>query len=357
MDNYKTQGCCVYKHTSPSNKVYIGMTTVQPEERWNNGWGYKKQPFFNAILKYGWENFQHEILKDSLTLQEALDLERYYIALYNSTDRTKGYNIEIGGEYKTDKYFHIPIYRYSFDGKYEYYENIYQIPNLSNRDREKICRIINGKGDYSTKGYIYRTERDFNLEKNGFNYYVDTKFKNKCKKVCQYAIDGTFLQKFDSMVEAQQVTGIKNIGMCCKGERRTCGGYVWRYEKDSFDKFSVEKHKPYKNRQYNKNIYEYNYYTGELVHIYESLYEFPRVEQSNILLILKGKSKHNKGYTYSFEPIQVKPQPRIGQFKDGLLINTYTTIKEAKDDTKCGHISDCLNGRLKTSKGYEWKYV
>lgn len=53
MDNYKTQGCCVYKHTSPSNKVYIGMTTVQPEERWNNGWGYKKQPFFNAILKCG----------------------------------------------------------------------------------------------------------------------------------------------------------------------------------------------------------------------------------------------------------------------------------------------------------------
>ena len=73
--------------------------------------------------------------------------------------------------------------------------------------------------------------------------------------------------------------------------------------------------------------------------------------------VYKGKSKHNKGYTYSFEPIQVKPQPRIGQFKDGLLVNTYTTIKEAKDDAKCGHISDCLNGRLKTSKGYEWKYV
>ena len=46
MDNYKTQGCCVYKHTSPSNKVYIGMTTVQPEERWNNGWGYKKTTIF-----------------------------------------------------------------------------------------------------------------------------------------------------------------------------------------------------------------------------------------------------------------------------------------------------------------------
>ena len=64
-----------------------------------------------------------------------------------------------------------------------------------------------------------------------------------------------------------------------------------------------------------------------------------------------------KGYTYSFEPIQIKPQPRIGQFKDGLLINTYVTIKEAKYETKCRHISDCLNGRLKTSKGYEWKYV
>lgn len=58
MDNY-----IVYRHTSPSGKVYIGITSRQPEQRWLNGNGYKDSPkFYNAIKKYGWDNFNHEIL-------------------------------------------------------------------------------------------------------------------------------------------------------------------------------------------------------------------------------------------------------------------------------------------------------
>lgn len=32
MNNY-----CVYKHTSPSGKVYAGITKLKPKYRWNNG--------------------------------------------------------------------------------------------------------------------------------------------------------------------------------------------------------------------------------------------------------------------------------------------------------------------------------
>lgn len=32
----------VYKHTSPSGKVYIGITKKKPEYRWNHGRGYKE---------------------------------------------------------------------------------------------------------------------------------------------------------------------------------------------------------------------------------------------------------------------------------------------------------------------------
>ncbi len=50
---------CVYKHTSPSGKVYIGITCKVPEIRWGtNGYYYRKQTvFYNAIKQYGWENF------------------------------------------------------------------------------------------------------------------------------------------------------------------------------------------------------------------------------------------------------------------------------------------------------------
>ena len=37
MNNY-----CVYKHTSPSGKVYVGITKLKPKYRWNNGKGYKR---------------------------------------------------------------------------------------------------------------------------------------------------------------------------------------------------------------------------------------------------------------------------------------------------------------------------
>ena len=89
----------VYKHTSPSNKVYIGITCKDPTHRWRNGRGYEKnQYFWNAIQKYGWNNFNHEILFTRLTEKEAKLMEQMYIALYDSNNPNNGYNITLGGE-------------------------------------------------------------------------------------------------------------------------------------------------------------------------------------------------------------------------------------------------------------------
>ena len=89
---------CVYKHTSPSEKIYIGQTKRNPKLRWKNGEGYKhNQHFYNAIQKYGWDNFKHEIVCSDLTDKEADWLEKYLISYYNSSNRNYGYNIEGGG--------------------------------------------------------------------------------------------------------------------------------------------------------------------------------------------------------------------------------------------------------------------
>lgn len=49
------QTWCVYMHTSPSNKVYIGIT-CDVKHRWrSNGEGYKGGTrIYYAIKKYGW---------------------------------------------------------------------------------------------------------------------------------------------------------------------------------------------------------------------------------------------------------------------------------------------------------------
>lgn len=88
----------MYKHTSPSGKVYIGITK-DVRHRWRaNGNGYNGSTrFANAIKKYGWDDFTHEILLINLTREEASREEQRLIKQYNSTDIRYGYNLESGG--------------------------------------------------------------------------------------------------------------------------------------------------------------------------------------------------------------------------------------------------------------------
>ena len=90
----------VYKHIAPNGKIYIGQTGQKnPKRRWQKGEGYKPNThFYNAIQKYGWDNFEHVIIADGLTKKEADWLEKYLIAFYETTDRTKGYNNTKGGD-------------------------------------------------------------------------------------------------------------------------------------------------------------------------------------------------------------------------------------------------------------------
>lgn len=91
---------CVYCHTNKINgKKYIGITRQDIRIRWRNGTGYRKngQPKFrNAINKYGWDNFTHEILEKNIdTIENANTREIYYIQFFNSFK--SGYNGTIGG--------------------------------------------------------------------------------------------------------------------------------------------------------------------------------------------------------------------------------------------------------------------
>ena len=87
-------------HTSPSGKVYIGITCKPLNERFGfEGNGYKLQPYFwRAIQKYGWNNIKHEVLLSGLSRSEACEKEREYIAKYRSNESAFGYNQTNGGD-------------------------------------------------------------------------------------------------------------------------------------------------------------------------------------------------------------------------------------------------------------------
>ena len=53
--------------------------------------------FWNAIEKYGWDNFSHEVVASGLTKEEACELEIRLVAENKTQDRNFGYNILEGG--------------------------------------------------------------------------------------------------------------------------------------------------------------------------------------------------------------------------------------------------------------------
>ena len=86
----------VYCHTSKRNgKKYFGITINKPKVRWANGKGYSGQPFYNAIVKEGWDGFSHEVLYEGLDGNEVHEKERLLITLHKTENPEFGYNTRV----------------------------------------------------------------------------------------------------------------------------------------------------------------------------------------------------------------------------------------------------------------------
>ncbi|MEB5649006.1 GIY-YIG nuclease family protein [Mammaliicoccus sciuri] len=95
----------VYKITNKINgKIYIGMTN-DVKRRWRYGGieyrpplkSDRHRPFWNAIQKYGWDNFTKEIMISGLTKEDAFEKEIQMIKEFDSTNKKIGYNLSPGG--------------------------------------------------------------------------------------------------------------------------------------------------------------------------------------------------------------------------------------------------------------------
>ena len=200
---------CIYTHTNKTNgKVYVGLTSMIPQERWRDGKGYHKGTHFrNAIDKYGWNNFEHKIIKENLSKDEASYWEQYYISFYNSTDRQYGYNMSSGGEHgghpQTDE------------------------------TRKKISENGYHQG---MKGKRHSEEVKKKMSKSRTGKRFSDKTKDKLKKSAIKDRGRLFLcvelnQIFDNLDEAYMATAChkSSIVLCCQGKQKQSKGYHWKY--------------------------------------------------------------------------------------------------------------------------------
>lgn len=231
---------CVYRHTFPNGKVYIGYTGQKPTDRWCGGTGYKHQQLvYRAIVRYGWDNIQHEVLADSLTYEQAVAMEIELIKAYDSTNPDFGYNTTAGGDGRLDcggkKH---PMY-----GKHHTEETRRKMseslkgrvaPNKgkspSEETREKLRQANLGKKYQRPSEW-----REKIAESNrGLKRSEETKRRvaaAKSKPVAQFTVNGDFVRIWPSAVEACRHTGIdkSNISLVCRNVRETAGGFVWKF--------------------------------------------------------------------------------------------------------------------------------
>jgi len=52
------------------------------------------------------------------------------------------------------------------------------------------------------------------------------------KPVLQFSLSGELMAEYTSLTNAEISTGINNghISKCCKGIRKTAGGFIWKYK-------------------------------------------------------------------------------------------------------------------------------
>lgn len=82
-----------------NQKVYIGQTRTSVEQRWKEHLRHAKngdQLINRAMRKYGTDKFYVETL-EICSIDVLDEREIYYIGLFDSTDKAKGYNVSLGG--------------------------------------------------------------------------------------------------------------------------------------------------------------------------------------------------------------------------------------------------------------------
>lgn len=215
-------GYTVYRLTSPSEKVYIGITSRPVKQRWNNGIGYKRCPAMNnAIKKYGWENFKKEILLENTTESEAKALETMLIKLHRSNDSRFGYNRTEGGDGTTG-------YR------------------PSEETRRKMSEAHKGNKFFLGHKHTEEWKRENSKRCKGAN-------NGHSKKV----ICLETLKVYDTMAQAREETGATKITDCCRHyyKHKSSNGLHWEYYDDRLSDEDYKKilQRLIKEQEKNKN--------------------------------------------------------------------------------------------------------
>lgn len=194
-----------------NNKRYVGKTTQTLEERFkehiksSRKERCSKRPLYDAMSKYGIENFIIEEL-EQVEDETKLDEREIYWIQELQTYGSNGYNATKGGD---------GTILYDYNEIVDLYNLGYSILDIANKlhcDRSTITQVLKSKGIRS---------------------------RRNSKIILQFDLAGNFIQQFDLIgdaVEWVRSNGLSSsnrindsITSCCRGKIKSSYGYVWKY--------------------------------------------------------------------------------------------------------------------------------
>lgn len=198
----------IYQITNDINeKIYIGKTESSIENRFkkhcNDAFRERneKRPLYAAMRKYGIEHFHIKLIEETNDPEER---EKYWIEKLGSFKY--GYNATIGGDGKRYADYDLIYSLYNQGNNYK------QIHEITHYDDHTIKVALDNHG-------VTPQERDIRRIQTLYKpvAMIDIKI-NKILKI------------YPSITEAEKENGnTHHIADVCKGTRKSCKGYFWKY--------------------------------------------------------------------------------------------------------------------------------
>lgn len=266
----------IYKITNKqNNKVYIGQS-IHIERRWqehlNNVSSLRNSAIYQAMRKYGVENFNFEIIEICKEL-ELDEKEKYWIQYYDSYNN--GYNMTLGGE---------SAYKYDYGQLVTEYHRLGTIEKVAKECKCSIHTVSNALKAYNITP---------NTNSLGINRPIKQIDPETLETVATY----------NSIADAAKAIGVNNnaaISKVLAGQMNAAYGYIWK----DIDNNNIQPVK-IKKMHTNQILQQLDTITGEVIAEYPSVKDAlinlgRNPKDGGIYRVCKGKAKTAYGYKWRF---------------------------------------------------------
>lgn len=209
----------IYQITNRINgKIYIGKTINSLEQRWKqhyyemNSSRIKNRPLYNAMRKYGFENFSISVLEET-SIEELSIKEREWIE--NKQSFIDGYNATLGGDGVSF------INREKAISLYEELHSMNQVAEIMNISSDSVSLILH-ENNVHTLSRGEATKKRFGKAVKMFKDEKFVDYFSSQHDVARYLIENNFTQS--------EIRGLgAKVGQVCKGKRKSLYGFTFQY--------------------------------------------------------------------------------------------------------------------------------